>query len=904
MTTCSSSPFVLGSAVFLLSLRLLVGGIAVAQDSFLFQDHGLRRYELVNLPQTSGAAVPTLGPPPSPLLPATREGSTNRVHFTRDILLQTAAGTSIEEFLDSARSSLLVARKLEPNLAILRAMDPLAAARESERLSKFPNVDVCRPVLHRPLGRHFAYAQAPNDLYFPQQWYLENREAQTGAPKGVDINIRSAWTVSRGSGVTVALGDDGVDFGHADLAPQSATAFHFNFINLNGDGSPLHFDANHGTAVAGILAAAGKNQIGISGAAPDSKLASWVIFDQNGFPASEERLMDMFQYQSNRVSIQNHSWGNPNRTQLDVGPLILHGISNAVTRGRQGLGVIIVRSAGNNRRDAGNVNDDAYANHPLVVAVGAVRSDGRAARYSNPGACMLVAAPSAESNESDAAVDLSFPSMFTTDRVGPSGFNPFGTDSHPELADYGFDATGFSGTSASAPQISGIAALMLSANPRLGFRDVQQIFILASRQSYPQDPDIERNQAGLRFSHNTGFGVPDAGYAVRLALAWSNRPPFALVSVSITNAIPIPDDGLRVVVQGANVPTNLNSIPAFPSLGLHADAPTPLMPVVDVGLATGPINTNLQGKGALITRSPASIALFEPAIHSFSNKIERAAAAGAVMAIIQNDRDSRERVIMDDTDFAPIPAVFIDQNSGDALGLLLKQHPATLVGIATTPAQYRFTVSDSILVEHVGLQITTTHRLRSDLRITLVSPSGTRSVLQRKGLGSSSGFATWTYYSVKHHFERSRGEWVLEVTDENPTRTGSLANATLFMSGVRIDDTDGDGLDDHWEKARLGSLSFRSDEDPDLDGYSNMLEQLLGSDPSRNEDGLGFTLSIWSEGMFRLSWVGRPGRSHLIRGASKLGQPFKLLGQTDGILPETEFFFPSKESTYFFELAP
>src|SRR5206468_9160680 len=144
-----------------------------------------------------------------------------------------------------------------------------------------------------------------------------------------------------------------------------------------------------------------------------------------------------------------------------------------------------------------------------------------------------------------------------------------------DLADYCFDSTGFSGTSASAPQISGLAALILSANPALTYRDVQQILILSARHFDLTDPDLKTNGAGFRVSHNVGFGVPDAGQAVALARSWTNRPPLASVTFTASNVQPIPDDGWRVLVTNADpqnpVPSNLASISATPGSGPHAD---------------------------------------------------------------------------------------------------------------------------------------------------------------------------------------------------------------------------------------------------------------------------------------------------------------------------------------------
>ena len=102
--------------------------------------------------------------------------------------------------------------------------------------------------------------------------------------------------------------------------------------------------------------------------------------------------MDMFQYRSDVVSVENHSWGNAKFSQLGPTALERIGISNAIAFGRAGRGVIMVRSAGNGRESGINANDDGYANESGAICVASVGRNGRAATYSNPGACVLVAA--------------------------------------------------------------------------------------------------------------------------------------------------------------------------------------------------------------------------------------------------------------------------------------------------------------------------------------------------------------------------------------------------------------------------------------------------------------------------------------------------------------------------------
>src|SRR5206468_8530687 len=99
--------------------------------------------------------------------------------------------------------------------------------------------------------------------------------------------------------------------------------------------------------------------------------------------------------------------------------------------------------------------------------------------------------------------------------------------------------------------------LMLSANPGLTYRDVQQILIHSARHFDNADPGLTTNGAGFRVSHNVGFGIPDAGIAVHLARAWSNRPPLTDLVLTTTNAVAIPDDALRLMIGGPNVPASL-----------------------------------------------------------------------------------------------------------------------------------------------------------------------------------------------------------------------------------------------------------------------------------------------------------------------------------------------------------
>ncbi|MFN0068307.1 MAG: S8 family serine peptidase [Limisphaerales bacterium] len=866
---------------------LLAGGLAFAGlawahsqeagDAVFFREPGLRGYrvadEAVASPRLAAAARPQW------LRALPVSGRTNAVWLGSRVVLKLkdparAAGLALKH-------GATVLRQAGQGTFLLQAADARAAVEASAALAAEPGVEAAVPVMRRHRVKHSPWTAAPSDSYFDEVWHLDNRDGG-GRRAGVDVNARAAWALTCGAGVTIAIVDDGFEVNHPDLKENAAGAPHFDFTT--GIAASRVY-GNHATAVAGLAAARGANGRGTSGVAGEAHIASWAIFDAIEDIAPDDALADAFTYRMETVGVQNHSWGNSGLELGEPSLLEREAVTRAVTEGRGGLGTVMVRSGGNSRDGAGNVNYDAYPNDPLVIAVAAVRTDGRAASYSSPGACLLVGAPSGDQlDQFSRTVNL-----YTTDRAGSSaGYNQIGFAD--DRADYGFGSVGFAGTSGSAPIIAGTVSLALAVNPALTVRDVQQVLLHSAHHWNGKDPSRATNSAGYLVSHNVGFGVPDAWQVVDLARRWSNRPALTELSYSSTVERAIPDDGLRVLVStGGGPPQRLRCQPA---LGTHAEATTEALPLAYIGRAPVRPAQDLRGRVALIERGD----------NFFWEKIENAAAAGAEAAIIFNNRDGNALLVPGGTDWTPIPAVLISENDGRALLARLTNGVPVTAQLEVTAAGVPLEVTDTLALEHVGVRVRTTHTRRGDLRIVLTSPAGTRSVLQTLGNDFEAGPEDWTYWSTQHFYEGSAGPWTVHFLDEDQGFTGAVLEVELRLRGVAIEDADRDGLDDAWERRWLGGLARGPRDDPDGDGSWNAREQVVGTDPTQADRPFGLEIARHDATRWRLTWPAREGETNRVHGGGTVGSLGGLETVT-GRFPETEAIMPANGAQGFFQVA-
>ena len=374
------------------------------------------------------------------------------------------------------------------------------------------------------LARQQSKRAMPNDPYVSKQWHLKFAN-QSGAVAGTDVNIDTVWSYptsgagQRGRGIYVGIIDDGLQTAHPDLAANVDTNIDKDWNGGDADPNPEDTDPmypdNHGTACAGNVAAVGNNGVGVSGTAPEAKLVGMRLISAAAGDAAEAEAMTYHSTVGQIIHILSNSWGpyDDGLTLEGPGTLTVAALKSAVETGRNGKGTIITWAGGNGRAKNDNSNYDGYANSIYTIAVGAFDSQSQQAYYSEPGANLVICAPS---DGTSPALGIT-----TVDRSTTLGYND-GTDSD-EISDANYTQT-FGGTSSATPTLSGIIALILEANSNLGWRDVQEIIMRSGKKVNPTDIDWKTPVApdNINHNHKFGAGLIDATRAVTLANAWVN----------------------------------------------------------------------------------------------------------------------------------------------------------------------------------------------------------------------------------------------------------------------------------------------------------------------------------------------------------------------------------------------
>jgi serine protease len=332
-----------------------------------------------------------------------------------------------------------------------------------------------------------------DDPRWPQQWALH--DARTG------IDAQVAWNRTRGAGAAVAVIDTGLA-SHEDIEGQLLPGYDFisdaeTARDGNGrdadpsdagdwndpgecDGSPATASSWHGTHVSGIVAARANNAVGISGVAPEAKVLPVRVLGKCGGSLADVAEAMVWSAGGSVPGVPDNP--NPARVlNLSLGGFGACGqtMASALARARA-LGASVVVAAGNS---GSNVSLFTPANCPGVVAVAASGRDGSLANYSNFGKGIALTATGG-SNIGVATNDI----ISTVDRGS--------------TVPTGSSYTAYAGTSMAAPHVAGVAALMLSVNPKLTPDQVHEYLIDTTRPM------------PVRCTKGCGTGLLDAGAAV------------------------------------------------------------------------------------------------------------------------------------------------------------------------------------------------------------------------------------------------------------------------------------------------------------------------------------------------------------------------------------------------------
>jgi subtilisin-like proprotein convertase family protein len=502
-----------------------------------------------------------------------------------------------------------------------RSGNPLEALAGIRKLDRQAEVVSVTPLLKRAVEA----TALPNDPLFAQQWHLLNSGQGRGMAR-MDAQVPEVWDSHQGEGIHVAIVDTGVQMWHEDLSTNVENFGHLE-ISARESGSPGEDVDGHGTAVAGVVAAVGNNNLGGIGVAPLARLHSHRLL--NGNPdLDDSQIASVTVYgaydaaegigegggpirppNTRFIDIKNNSWGwvTGPMNLGESGPLFQDAMKTCAELGRGGRGVISVWASGNGRRYYEQGNKGGLANDIHAIAVGALTNTGKLASYSETGAHLTCVGPSGGGTLH----------LVSSDMAGLAGMNP--DPEKPDIEDFNYSYTrNLQGTSFSAPVVSGVCALMLEANPNLSWRDVKEILLRSSLQVDPRSATwVKRsgNQPHLppiKHSNLYGGGLVQAKAAVDMAKSWSPLGPQITASkkidpnlaINYTGTQPKPDTTgaakLSTIIKPAEKPKRRTLKTQFDMRGIQP------MRVENVSV-TLDISHVYRGNLIIILRSPSGV---------------------------------------------------------------------------------------------------------------------------------------------------------------------------------------------------------------------------------------------------------------------------------------------------------
>lgn len=259
----------------------------------------------------------------------------------------------------------------------------------------------------------------PDDTHYPDQWHLNNG-GQTGGVADADIDAPEGWALGTGSpAILLAVLDTGIDSAHPEFAGRILPGWDF----VNNDSDP-EADHPHGTEVAGIALASANNSFQVAGVDWSAALMPLKVLDANNLGMTSHLVAGILYAADHGADVINMS-------------LIRYPCSGSLRNALQyarDAGVILVSAAGNDGLGDADVSGPGCI--PETISVGATNWHDRRASFSGTGSALDVVAPG------DGVRTVQYHSYV-------DGF------------------WNFSGTSASAPVVAGVASLVLALDSTL-----------------------------------------------------------------------------------------------------------------------------------------------------------------------------------------------------------------------------------------------------------------------------------------------------------------------------------------------------------------------------------------------------------------------------------------------------
>ncbi len=394
--------------------------------------------------------------------------------------LQATARTQSRAALEKALGAEILREHKAQNILVVRRSLVELASSSLQTLIDNPLVEIAEP-------NYIYHAEKmPTDPDFRKLWGLKNTgqaDQRTSGTPGIDIDAEHAWDITTGSAdVVVAIIDTGVDYNHPDLKDNMWVneaekngqpgvdddgngyiddIYGYNFSNENNPTPDPLDDNGHGSHCAGTIGAH-SDSTGIVGVNWNVKIMPVKFLSAGGGGSLEGAILAIDYATKMKAKIMSNSWGGGGESEL---------LKEAIQRAHE-AGALFVAAAGNDGMNT-DANPHFPSSYPVdnVLSVAAIDNQGNLASFSNFGR---------------KSVDVAAP-----------GLNVYSS----------FMAGGYqwlSGTSMATPHISGIAALLLAANPTMTGMDLKNRI-----QSTTRTLPSLRNKVGSGGMANAFFALTD-----------------------------------------------------------------------------------------------------------------------------------------------------------------------------------------------------------------------------------------------------------------------------------------------------------------------------------------------------------------------------------------------------------